>query len=578
MSNSLIRGLMGASALVAAGVAMAGSAQAATINGGGSSLVGPYIRQAGDCYGDIQPLYLAGSAPQNPTPFVYTDPATLVTTDCAVTHVSPGNAINYMSAGSGAGRKGFATHNPAQFGDIDPAAGVQNLASVEYAMSDAGVSQADFNVYVNGGTNSDGIQIAAHNTAPVGAQVANPNDAYGAAIQIPALIAPVAIAFDPVYKKTLAADGVTLTEYKLRLKKPVKATIGGVSTTVGGLQLDVDTYCKIFNGLITNWNDPALKALNGGQDLKDVADPAALDVPIVLVGRSDSSGTTSIFTRHLGAVCATVAGNQYNTTTATTTLPAGLQGPTYDKSKTNTDPTALSGAVVASKFVRANGNDGVAKYIDFTAAPTVAGTSMTWGRIGYAGADFTLPASRTTLAGTAIASIDLYYATLKNNSGKFVGPTATGAQKAFGPVLPPQYNPTTGKFDAAYTANGLRANPADWVQGLSTSSPLANPNDPSAYNIVGTANFLTYSCYVSTAPLMTGFLNWYYKDGKLVSDKKTGLLATSGFSAMPSVWVKAIQETFTKPAGAAKLLNLYIAPANTGTTGPCSTTSGHVGA
>ncbi len=576
MSKLTIHALMGATALVA----IAGSAQAGTMNGGGASLPGPYIRLAADCYGSTQPLYNAGAAPTNPTPFVYTDPNTMVTTDCAVTKVAPGDTVNYVSNGSGAGRQGFVTHDPAKFGDIDPiTAGIQALSSVQFAMSDAGVSQADFNVYNNGGTNSDGVQVAAPFTAPVGAQVTNPEVAYGAAIQIPALIAPVAIAFDPVYKKTLSADGSTVTEYKFRLKKPVKATIGGVATTVGGLQLDADTYCKIFNGTITNFNDPAITALNGGQSLKDVADPTPVfSVPIVMVGRSDSSGTTSIWTRHLGAVCAAVAGNQYNTTAGTTTLPVALRGPTYDKTKANTDPTALSAALAASKYVIAAGNDGVAKYIDFTAAPTTPGSSLTWGRIGYAGSDFALPASRTTLLGTPLATADLYYATLKNHAAKFVGPTATGAQKAFGTLLPPQTDPVTKKYSASYTANGLRSNPADWVQGLSTSSPLADPTDPSAYNIVGTSNFLLYTCYAgtTTAPAVNGFLNFYYK-AKIVTDKKTGILGLSGFSAVPSTFITAIQETFTKPSKTSMAWNLYIANANAGTTGPCVAQTGLVG-
>ena len=43
----------------------------------------------------------------------------------------------------------------------------------------------------------------------------------------------------------------------------------------GGLRLDQDAYCRIWNGQITNWNDARLKALNGNvslQDPQDVAD------------------------------------------------------------------------------------------------------------------------------------------------------------------------------------------------------------------------------------------------------------------------------------------------------------------
>jgi phosphate transport system substrate-binding protein len=66
--------------------------------------------------------------------------------------------------------------------------------------------------------------------------------------------------------------------------------IAGVTT----LNLDAATLAKIFNGTITNWNDPAITALN-----KEVALPAA---PITAVHRSDDSGTTKNFIDYLHAV------------------------------------------------------------------------------------------------------------------------------------------------------------------------------------------------------------------------------------------------------------------------------------
>jgi len=63
---------------------------------------------------------------------------------------------------------------------------------------------------------------------------------------------------------------------------------------VGELKLDPDTLAAIFLGEITNWNDPALAALNEGVTLPDEA--------INVVHRSDSSGTTNIFTSYLADV------------------------------------------------------------------------------------------------------------------------------------------------------------------------------------------------------------------------------------------------------------------------------------
>jgi phosphate transport system substrate-binding protein len=63
---------------------------------------------------------------------------------------------------------------------------------------------------------------------------------------------------------------------------------------VEGLRLDADTLAGIYLGEISNWNDPALAALNPGASLPDLE--------IQAVHRSDSSGTTSIFTDYLSTV------------------------------------------------------------------------------------------------------------------------------------------------------------------------------------------------------------------------------------------------------------------------------------
>ena len=60
------------------------------------------------------------------------------------------------------------------------------------------------------------------------------------------------------------------------------------------LALDAVTLTNIFLGKITNWNDPAIVALNPGLALPDK--------DIVVVHRSDGSGTTFIFTDYLSTV------------------------------------------------------------------------------------------------------------------------------------------------------------------------------------------------------------------------------------------------------------------------------------
>ncbi|HEY3675203.1 MAG TPA: substrate-binding domain-containing protein [Candidatus Tumulicola sp.] len=57
------------------------------------------------------------------------------------------------------------------------------------------------------------------------------------------------------------------------------------------------TYCAIANGVITNWNDPAITADNG----KSITGGSS--EPITFYFRSDSSGTSYQYTNHLNTAC-----------------------------------------------------------------------------------------------------------------------------------------------------------------------------------------------------------------------------------------------------------------------------------
>ena len=61
-----------------------------------------------------------------------------------------------------------------------------------------------------------------------------------------------------------------------------------------GLKLPRDVYSNIFLGKITRWNDPKIAAAN-----PDIKLP---DLPISVVVRADSSGTTAVFTKHLATI------------------------------------------------------------------------------------------------------------------------------------------------------------------------------------------------------------------------------------------------------------------------------------
>src|ERR1700745_2919768 len=63
---------------------------------------------------------------------------------------------------------------------------------------------------------------------------------------------------------------------------------------VESLKLSREAYSGIFVGKITKWNDPTIAKANEGVKLPDTA--------ITVCERSDGSGTTFVFTKHLSAV------------------------------------------------------------------------------------------------------------------------------------------------------------------------------------------------------------------------------------------------------------------------------------
>ncbi len=96
---------------------------------------------------------------------------------------------------------------------------------------------------------------------------------------------------------TMADDKMATSKNGPILHLPIVAGAVVVSYNIPGdpkLKLDGDTITAIFAGKITKWNDPAIAALNAGVTLPDL--------DIVTVHRSDSSGTTFIFTDYLSSV------------------------------------------------------------------------------------------------------------------------------------------------------------------------------------------------------------------------------------------------------------------------------------
>lgn len=143
------------------------------------------------------------------------------------------------------------------------------------------------------------------------------------------------------------------------------------------LKLPRAVYTDIFLGKIKKWNDPKIAAANAGVKLPDL--------PITIVHRSDGSGTTAVFTKHLSAI-----------------------SPEW-KSKVGDGKTVQWPAGTGAK-----GNEGV-----------TAAIQQTPGAVGY------------TEYGYAKQN-NIPMASLENKAGKFAAPTPEAAAKALASAQLPE--------------------------------------------------------------------------------------------------------------------------------------------
>jgi phosphate transport system substrate-binding protein len=143
----------------------------------------------------------------------------------------------------------------------------------------------------------------------------------------------------------------------------INFNVPGIKT----LNLDGTVLANIYNGKITNWNDPAIKALNPSAHLPNLK--------IVPLHRLDSSGDTFLFTSYLNA-------------TASSLWPSSLVNTTISWPKGSTTSET--------------GNGGM-----------VSGCASTKGCLAYIGISYL---SKTQAAG-------LGQAKLKNAAGSYVAPS-----------------------------------------------------------------------------------------------------------------------------------------------------------
>lgn len=146
------------------------------------------------------------------------------------------------------------------------------------------------------------------------------------------------------------------------------------------LNLTRDAYTNILLGNISNWSDPAIADANPDVELPDM--------PITVVHRSDGSGTTGVFTKHLSDISPDFASQ-------------------IGEGKTVEWPTT-------GNFIGGKGNEGVTAQIQ-----------QTEGAIGYVEYGY------ATNNGLTVAA-------LENASGNFVKPTGESAAATLDAVELPE--------------------------------------------------------------------------------------------------------------------------------------------
>ena len=285
------------------------------------------------------------------------------------------------------------------------------------------------------------------------------------------------------------------------LKQKVSST--STRTTAATLRLNGELICGIYSGQIKKWNNTKIKALN----------PLITNLPssdIKVVGRSDSSGTTFIFTSYLGK-SATAAQKQCgmhsnfgsnvdanfndSPTSAADFVPTKVQPGTYFGAMR----TALGVAAIVGK----SGNGGIAPYV-----------KNTTGTISYVESSY---ATKYSLSTAALETKSKFTSGTNRNKFNYLKPTSAGAV-------------------AALTAHAA-------VAGQDPINPTATYVQPvfatgtSSYPIVGYSWLILYTNFVPATSATVGkgqvqglvaFLNWALTTGQ------TSTYLAPGFVSLPS--------------------------------------------
>ncbi|HWU56448.1 MAG TPA: substrate-binding domain-containing protein, partial [Rhizomicrobium sp.] len=277
--NSKLLGSAGA-ALLAVAFAAPAQAQTTPLYSGGGTLAEKVYRDVFNCYGNRSPNV---TTPNGDLTIGLVGPQANCNT--ATSYRSNVEAL-YVGVGSGNGKKGFVNHDASQYSsggkipDSVPVPSTSDFGPFYGTGTGTGWTKGTTNPFPKVSfTGSDDPLTAADITTyktKSGWNDASPmSGAWGAPIQVPALITTITVPFNPTAS----------------WNPKNKLAVGGSS----GVYLSTNTLCGIFTGVITDWSDAAITTDNKNVQLGSG--------PISVVYRSDSSGSTFLFSNALIHQC-----------------------------------------------------------------------------------------------------------------------------------------------------------------------------------------------------------------------------------------------------------------------------------
>ena len=252
------------------------------------------------------------------------------------------------------------------------------------------------------------------------------------------------------------------------------------------VDLSVQELCGVFSGRITDWGDISGADRTG---------------PITVVYRSESSGTSELFTRFLNAKCNAEAGTFAVTTTFGTSFSGGLP----------------AGAVSAA------GSQGVMNAL-----------GAAEGRITYMSPDY----AASTLEGLDDATKVARVGKDEAQGVEGVSPAPGNVSAAIALVPVPATSPAS-----------VRANQDNWVPVFGKDGVTGvQPYPTSGYPILGFTNLIFSQCYANAG--QTGQVRDFFTKHFGATANNDAAISANRFVPLPANWKTAITDTFVTSTSA----------------------------